>query len=58
MKRRNGRRAVKKREKKSLERYEEFMKPFYLEWNKNINIEKRADYEPTLDILTVRDINL
>lgn len=55
MKKRNGRRAAKKREKKALERYEEFMKPFYGQLGKQ---NKRADFEPTLGIFTVRELNL
>ena len=58
MKKRNGRRAVKKREKKALKRYEDFMKPFYAEWSEDTPILRKADYEPALRVLTVRDIEL
>ena len=58
MKKRNGRRAIKKREKKALKRYEEFMKPFYTQWSEDAQISRKADYEPTLRVLTIRDVEL
>ena len=34
------------------------MKPFYTQWSEDAQISRKADYEPTLRVLTIRDVEL